>query len=480
MAAASLLTANGQNLLLNSDFETAPHEPPSPIPDWMVSGSGFVHTAMQGATSGSYSAALSIGSDSEGNILSQSFATPIGQAYTVEFDAGVYGIRTGAPLKLDVQALGNTTLLDRTITPPDAGTYIPDEVAFQHYVFTFTADSTTSTLRFTDIGLGNADADVVIDTVSVVPTTLPPPTTLPLANRDFELGPYDVNGTVTGWLVSGADRVALRPQGSTSGTYSAAFSPGGDFQDDILSQSFFTTAGQLYALDFDAAVFGKTASTLILRVRITGNGSVVDQILIPPYFGSFHADAIHLQHYHFLFTADSSVSTLEFSDIGLGNKNADIVVDTVSVAPSSPPSFTDWQAAQFDSAQLNDPQISGWDADPDHDGFGNGLEFFFNTDPLAGIPIADVNSLPHIAIEGSGSSQYLTYSYRRLIGWAGNPAVVGVSDNLTVWDETGNQIEPVSVMSSGDGITEIVKVRLKTPINQGPIPRKFLRLSLTQ
>ena len=33
-----------------------------------------------------------------------------------------------------------------------------------------------TTLRFTDIGLGNTDADVVIDTVSVVPTTIPAPT----------------------------------------------------------------------------------------------------------------------------------------------------------------------------------------------------------------------------------------------------------------------------------------------------------------
>jgi uncharacterized protein DUF642 len=481
IALLGVLSGHAQNLILNSDFEAGPHDPDSVVTNWTVSGTGFVHSAMEGATSGSYSAALSIGSNSEGNILSQSFATSIGQSYLLEFDAAVYGERSGGPLKLDVQALGSATLLDRTITPPDASTFAPEEVIFHHYRYTFTANSTTTTLRFTDIGLGNTDADIVIDTVSVVPTTIPAPTSLPLANGDFELGPYNMNGSVTGWSVTGAGRVSLLPQGSTSGSYSVALSSGGDYQDDILSQRFFTSAGQRYVLDFDAAVFGKTDSTMLLRLRVFGSGDFLDQILIPPYFGTFDPSEIHFQHYHFLFTADSSVSTLEFSDIGSANPDADIVIDTASIALTSPPSFADWQAAHFTPAQLNDPQISGWNADPDHDGIPNGLEFFFNTDPLAGITIADADSIPRVAIEIFDSSRYLTYTFRRLIGYAGSPAIVEVSDDLITWDSTGTQIEFVGpVVPSGDGVTEIVKVRLKTPIDQGPIPKKFLRLRLNQ
>jgi hypothetical protein len=476
-----VMPAHAQNLILNGDFEAEPHDPISTITDWTVSGAGHVHSAMQGATSGSFSAAFSIGGDFEGDVLSQTFTTSPGQAYLVEFDAGVYGVRTGGPLKLNVQVGGSGTLLDRTITPPDASTFTPGNVTFQHYRYTFIADNSgTTTLQFTDIGLGNADADIELDTVSVVATTLPAPTTLPLANANFELGPYNVSGTVSGWSVTGAGQVAILPEGSTSGSYSAALSPGGDFQDDILSQQFFTTAGQAYAVDFDAAVFGKADSTQLLRVHVFGNSNALDQILIPPYSGTYDPSLIHFQHYHFVFTADNPVTTLEFIDIGTGNAAADVVIDTVSVVTSSPPSFADWQTAHFTPDQLNNPQISGWGADPDQDGIANGLEFFFNTDPLAGITISDANSLPRIAIELSGPSRFLTYSFHRLIGWGGNAAVVSVSDDLITWDDSGNQIEPVSITPSGDGVTEIVKVRLKTPIDQGPILKKFLRLKLTQ
>src|SRR4051812_9709061 len=68
----------------------------------------------------------------------------------------------------------------------------------------------------------------------------PTPTTLPLANGDFEAGPFDTVGSVTGWTVSGTGKVESKTQGATSGTHSAAFGVGGDSRGNILSQSFFT------------------------------------------------------------------------------------------------------------------------------------------------------------------------------------------------------------------------------------------------
>src|SRR5215212_11795757 len=78
---------------------------------------------------------------------------------------------------------------------------------------------------------------------------------LPLENGDFETGPFDTIGTVTGWSVVGnvADRSA---EGSTSPTHSAVLSVGADSEGDMLSQQFTTTASQVYMLDFDAGVFG--------------------------------------------------------------------------------------------------------------------------------------------------------------------------------------------------------------------------------
>jgi hypothetical protein len=218
----------------------------------------------------------------------------------------------------------------------------------------------------------------------------------------------------------------------------------------------------------------------MLRVQVLGNPSVLDPIVNPPYFATFDSSQIQLQHYHFLFTADNNISTLQFANLGFDNFDADVIVDTVSVAPSAPSMFSNWQTSHFTMDQLNDPLISGWAADPDFDRVANGLEFFFNTNPLSGIPEVESGSMPKPSIEQSNGSFYLTYSFRQLLNWSGNPPVVGVSNDLVTWDETGSQIEQVSVTPTGDGVTEIVKVRLKTPIDQITMPpRKFLRLSLT-
>jgi len=56
----------------------------------------------------------------------------------VEFDAGIFGIRDAGPLHLNVQVLGTATLLDETITPPEAGSFNP--ATFHHYRYTFVAD----------------------------------------------------------------------------------------------------------------------------------------------------------------------------------------------------------------------------------------------------------------------------------------------------------------------------------------------------
>jgi hypothetical protein len=123
---------------------------------------------MEGATSPTHSAAFSTGGDSQNNVLSQSFSTISGRQYALDFDAAIYGQRSGAALQMRVQVLSRGTLVDQTITPPDARTYNPSLVRFQHYHYVFTADRSTATLQFTNLGLGNANADPVVDTVSVV------------------------------------------------------------------------------------------------------------------------------------------------------------------------------------------------------------------------------------------------------------------------------------------------------------------------
>jgi Protein of unknown function (DUF642) len=328
-----------QNLLTNGDFETQPVSGGSPVPGWSVTGAGFVKEEMEGATSGTFSAAFSVGGNSEGNVLSQSFATTAGVLYRLDFDAGVFGNPSSGPLQLEVAVLNssNQTLADRTVFPPAVLTFNPSAVVFRHYQLTFTANSSSTTLRFTDHGLGNASADTVLDTVSVAPTPTPPPNLL--TNGDFETGPFEIAGTVSGWTVSGTGLVGLvadaSGEGSTTPTHSAAFNIGGDSQGNTLSQSFTTTIGRVYVLDFDAGIFGQpTGNPLQLQVQIFGVATPLTQAITPPVTG---AGLIDFQHYQFTFTADSTTTTVRFTDIGGGNAASDTIVDTVSIVPNSTP-----------------------------------------------------------------------------------------------------------------------------------------------
>jgi hypothetical protein len=139
-----------------------------------VGGAGHVaDRTAEGATGGKGAAVFSAGGDFQGDILSSNFATTIGQAYAIDFDAGIYGApNSGAILRLRIQVFGTVQLLDDTITPPvNTGPtpFDPTKVPFTHYHYTFTANSVTTTLQFTDVGPGNTNSDQILDTVVITP-----------------------------------------------------------------------------------------------------------------------------------------------------------------------------------------------------------------------------------------------------------------------------------------------------------------------
>ena len=184
---------------------------------------------------------------------------------------------------------------------------------------------------------------------------------MPLNNANFETGPFNTVGTVSSWVVNG--NVGNTTEGATSGTHSAALSAGTDSQGDTLSQSFISVVNQIYSVDFDAAVFGIPANGANLQVEVQalGTSTLLDQIITPPVAGSSNPNATSFTHYHFIFTADATVTTLRFTSIGLGNANADQIIDTVSVVPATPPvPFTPGNLAIFqaDSASANNTAFS--------------------------------------------------------------------------------------------------------------------------
>ena len=463
------------NLLNNGDFEAAPFDTPGSVSGWTVTGP-IADRGSQGAAGGTHAAAFNAGGDSSGNTLSQGFTTVAGKTYRLEFYAGVFGYLDNNAMaqQLAVDVIGAGTVLSQTVTPPVQGTNDPRLVRFQHYEFTFVANSSNATLRFTDIGTGNSIADIMLDTVSLTPESIQ------LLNGDFEMGPFDIFG-VTGWTISGNGRVENKMQGSTTPSHSAAFGTGGSSQGNILSQTLSTIAGRQYMLDFDSGVFGqRTGPPLQMNVQLLGNGTVLNQTITPPDAFTFTASLVTFKHYRYVFTANSASTILQFQDIGTGNAAADPLIDSVSLQLLAPPTFFNWQNQNFTTGQMNDPATCDWSSDPDKDGIRNGFEYFFFTNPLAGIKITEPPMLPQVGIVTSGGSKYFALTYRRPIGFSGSPENVAVSDVLAAWDESGSQVEVVNGPTlTGDGLTETVTVQLTAPVNVGPVPKKFFRLELT-
>jgi len=471
-----------QNLLMNGDFEMSPDPfDPGGINKWAVFGTGDIQALQNvGYTTSSHSAAFNVTGNSDQSVLGQTFSTNSGQYYALDFDAGIYGTPTSPP-QFRVQVMdGIGSLIDTFITPPSANTFDPNLVQFRHYHYVFLTNTANTTLTFMDFGTGNASSDTLLDSVSITPTSTPTPTPSPnpgpniVANGDFETPPFDVNGDINGWAVGSPFKVTATAEGATSGTHAAAFNVGGDSQGTTLTQTLQTSPGHLYVLSFDTGLFGQKGGPVLMHVQALGGSAVLDQTVA--------AADVGFQHYQFFFTADSTTTTLQFADVGAGNGGSDTLLDTVAVGAQqgAPLSYTDWKTYHFTSGQQNNPNISGWSADPDKDGIRNGLEYFCDIDPMGGFKPSESAAIPQIGIQTDNGSRYLTFSYRRPIGWNGIPAVVAVANSIPTWDTTGGQLQVVgSPVPVGDGISETVTVRLSTPLGTAP-QHKFLQLQLTQ
>src|SRR5205823_1307143 len=111
------------SLLANATFETPPFAIAGSVDGWVVSGNGAVSSAQEGSTTPTHSAAFGV----QGAILSQVVNLAIGQTYNLDFDAGIFGKKTGS-VNLQAQVLGGSILLDQTVTPPSANTTDPNSV----------------------------------------------------------------------------------------------------------------------------------------------------------------------------------------------------------------------------------------------------------------------------------------------------------------------------------------------------------------
>jgi len=149
-----------------------------------------------------------------------------------------------------------------------------------------------------------------------------------LNNGSFE------TGDLTGWSASGVVGVASYA-GAADGVYSAIFNWGNLTPNGVLSQSFATTPGDVYALAFDYGTVGSAGvAGQTLFVDVNGTSTLLNTSATSPTGGY----PTPFELFSFNFTANSATTTLQFTDSPNNNTmNNDGVLDNVWVKAEALP-----------------------------------------------------------------------------------------------------------------------------------------------
>lgn len=143
--------------------------------------------------------------------------------------------------------------------------------------------------------------------------------------------------------------------------------------------------------------------------------------------------------------------------------------------------FAQWTADTFSPLDQANPEVSGPLAMPFGDGVPNLLRAALNLGSGSA-----ANSIPSVSVEDG----HLTLTYRQLSGGQGTPGIdytvggiaylVDVSTALgaAAWQSGAALVEPVGAPQVIDSETQLVAVRLKTPLAEQP--RAFLRLRVVR
>jgi hypothetical protein len=161
------------NVLVNGNFETGN------LTGWTASGHVHASSLMPYfgagvlADNGLHMVAFNGGDSTPDGVLSQTFATTAGTAYTLSFD---FGVTTNGAQGLLVNVLGSSGQLGQSL--PFVSYAGP---ALSHFSLSFTADDSTTTLRFSDLSNNpTISQDAMLDNVSVDAANVPEPASLAL------------------------------------------------------------------------------------------------------------------------------------------------------------------------------------------------------------------------------------------------------------------------------------------------------------
>ncbi len=163
---------------------------------------------------------------------------------------------------------------------------------------------------------------------------------LPLRSARANLiqNPGFETGTFTPWTTTGNLAVAQLPyfnEGSTAvdGTAFATFNAGDSTPNGVLSQSFATVIGTRYMVNYLYGSNGGQRQSVTASIKDTRGTSLASQFATLPTVSN------SLAPFTFAFTADTTSSTLAFTDFASNpTTSTDGFVDNVVVAPVAEPS----------------------------------------------------------------------------------------------------------------------------------------------
>jgi lysophospholipase L1-like esterase len=132
-----------------------------------------------------------------------------------------------------------------------------------------------------------------------------------------------------GWTASGNQGIKSgSPYDASEGDNLVAFNDGDSTPDGVLSQIFATTPGQTYQLAFDCGVLSNNNNMQRLQVIVQGTTTRVADTTSIQRVGNA---AVTWAPRSYVFTADSSTTTLTFTDVSTTTASIDLLLDNVRV-----------------------------------------------------------------------------------------------------------------------------------------------------
>ena len=113
------------------------------------------------------------------------------------------------------------------------------------------------------------------------------------------------------------------------------------------------------------------------------------------------------------------------------------------------PTFAQWQRVYFTPEELSNPAVSGENADPNHNGLTNLLDYAFTNDPRG----TATRFQPYALADET----HVSLVYPQSVSATDLTCTVEESSNLTNWTAAS----PTNVTLSDDGVTRLIKAQME-------------------